>query len=83
MTQQVETLKTKITTALDALPAETLELLLEFVKLLQDKTEQKTTPQQPRIIKLGGLWAGSPEITAADIAEIRREMWVGFGESIQ
>jgi hypothetical protein len=83
MTQQVETLKTKITTALDALPAETLELLLEFVKLLQDKTEQKTIPQRPRIIKLGGLWAGSPEITTEDIAEIRREMWAGFGEKAQ
>jgi hypothetical protein len=83
MAQQVETLKTKITTALDALPAETLELLLEFVRLLQDKTEQKTTPQQPHIITLGGLWAGSPEITADDIAEIRREMWADFGEKVQ
>lgn len=83
MAQQVETLKTKITAALDALPAETLELLLEFVKLLQDKTEQKTKPQQSHIITLGGLWAGSPEITADDIAEIRREMWAGFGEKVQ
>ncbi len=78
MTQQVQTLKTKIMVALDRLPAESLELLFEFVTILQNRAKQ--APSQPNIIKLGGLWAGSPEITTEDLAETRHEMWAGFGE---
>ncbi|MBI5650175.1 MAG: hypothetical protein HZC40_07000, partial [Chloroflexi bacterium] len=33
-----------------------------------------------RIIKLGGLWAGTPEITEQDIAQARKEMWGKFGD---
>ena len=33
-----------------------------------------------RIVKLGGLWAGTPEITEQDIAEARRDMWGHLGD---
>jgi len=81
MTQTVQSLKTRIMMALDVLPVESLELLSEFVTLLQNRAKQ--TPPQPNVIKLGGLWAGSPEITAEDIAEARQEMWANFGERVQ
>ncbi len=32
-----------------------------------------------RVVKLGGLWAGTPEITEQDIADARKEMWGSFG----
>ena len=82
MTQTVQSLKTRIMMALDVLPVESLELLSEFVTLLQNRAKQ-TPPPQPNVIKLGGLWAGSPEITAEDIAEARQEMWANFGERVQ
>jgi hypothetical protein len=65
--------------ALDTLPAESLELLLEFATFLQHRAKQPPSADR-KIIKLGGLWAGSPEITTDDIAEIRRELWAGFGK---
>ena len=79
MTQTVQSLKTRIMMAV--LPVESLELLSEFVTLLQNRVKQ--TPPQPNVIKLEGLWAGSPEITAEDIAEARQEMWANFGERVQ
>lgn len=72
-------IKRKIIMALDTLPAESLELLLEIVTFLQHSVKQSPSADR-KLIKLGGLWAGSPEITADDIAEIRREMWAGFGK---
>jgi sRNA-binding protein len=33
-----------------------------------------------RIVKLGGLWAGTPEITEQDIAQARKEVWGKFGD---
>ena len=72
-------IKRKIIMALDTLPAESLELLLEIVTFLQHSVRQAPAASR-KLIKLGGLWAGSPEITADDIAEIRREMWAGFGK---
>ena len=33
-----------------------------------------------RIVKLGGLWAGTREITEQDIAEARRAVWSSFGQ---
>lgn len=32
-----------------------------------------------RIIKLGGLWKGTPEITEQDIAQARAETWKTLG----
>ena len=79
MTQDVATLKAEIISALDLLPPENLRLLREFVAFLRSRDEQPAP--QGRIVKLGGLWAGTPEITEEDIAEARREMWGHFGES--
>lgn len=72
-------IKRKIIMALDTLPAESLELLLEIVTFLPHSVKQSPAAGR-KLIKLGGPWAGSPEITADDIAEIRREMWAGFGK---
>jgi len=78
MAQDLATLKAEITSALDSLPPESLQLLREFVAFLRSQSEQPAP--RGRIVKLGGLWAGTPEITEEDIAEARREMWGRFGE---
>ncbi len=78
MAQDVTTLKAEIIPALDLLPPESLRLLRDFVAFLRSRVEQ-TAPQE-RIVRLGGLWAGTPEITEEDITEARREMWGCFGE---
>jgi len=79
MAQDVATLKREITSVLDFLPPESLQLLRDFAAFLRARAGQPT-PQEGRIVKLGGLWAGTPEITEEDIAEARREMWGHFGE---
>ena len=77
--QDVQTLKTEIISTLDVLPASSLQTLAEFVAFLREKTGQ-LPDAKGRIIKMGGLWADTPEITAEDIAEARREMWGKLGE---
>ena len=77
MAQDVATLKAEITSALDFLPPESMKLLRDFVAFLRSRSGQ-TASQEGRIVKLGGLWAGTPEITEEDIAEARREMWGNF-----
>jgi len=79
MSQEMAMLKVEITSALDFLPPESLRLLREFVAFLRSRAGQ-AAPQEGRIVKLGGLWAGTPEITEEDIADARREMWGRFGE---
>ena len=78
MAQDATTLKAEITSALDFLPPESLRLLREFVTFLRSRVKQPAS--QERIVKLGGLWAGTPEVTEEDITEARREMWGDFGE---
>jgi len=78
MTQDVATLKAEIISALDLLPPENLRLLREFVAFLRSRDEQPAP--QGRIVKLGGLWAGTPEITEEEITAARREAWAGLGE---
>jgi len=80
MAQDAAMLKLEITSALDFLPPDSLRLLRDFVAFMRSRTEQPA-PQE-RIVKLGGLWAGTPEITEEDIAEARREMWANFGERV-
>jgi hypothetical protein len=72
--QDLQTLKTEIVSALDYLPPSSLQTLAEFVAFLRAKGGQQPDAKG-RIIKLGGLWTGTPEITAEDIAEARHEMW--------
>ncbi len=78
MAQDVTTLKREITSVLDLLPPESLQLLREFAAFLRARAGQ-STPQEGRIVKLGGLWEGytfsEEEITAA-----RHEAWAGLGE---
>jgi len=79
MAHDVAMLKVEITSALDFLPPESLRLLREFVTFLRSRAGQPVP--HGRIVRLGGLWAGTPEITEEDIAEARREMWGRFGIS--
>jgi len=71
-------LKLEITSALDLLPPDSLRLLRDFVAFLRSQVEQPI-PQE-RVVKMGGLWADTPEITEEDIAEARQEMWSNFGK---
>ena len=43
------------------------------------KRSSRTTHTK-RIVKVGGLWMGTPEITEQDFAEARREMWRHLGD---
>lgn len=76
MTTQ-EQMKRQIITLLDALPVERLEEVADFVEFLRTRH----APRQPMYtpVALGGLWSGV-SIDDADIAEIRKEIWGGFGE---
>ncbi len=78
MAYDVKALKSEIAGTLDLLPPESLQLLHEFVAFLRLRSEP--AEQSAPVVKLGGLWKETPEITEADIAEARREMWQSFGE---
>ncbi|QTA88276.1 hypothetical protein [Desulfonema magnum] len=77
--QEQQALKAEIISSLDFLPTDSLRLLAEFTTFLQSKFGRANTQRQ--IVRLGGLWADTPEITAEDIAEARHEMWGKFGEN--
>jgi len=73
-----ESIKAEIVTALDLLPPEGLNMVKQFVEFL--RFQAKAAQQPPYTpVALGGLWKGV-EIKDEDIAEVRREMWAGFGE---
>jgi hypothetical protein len=56
------------------LPAEKQKEVLDFVEALEKKGDER----RPRR-SLKGLWADlGVQISADDIAEVRREMWGGF-----
>ncbi|MEK9163813.1 MAG: DUF2281 domain-containing protein [Chloroflexota bacterium] len=64
---------------LRALPAERQQEVLDFVEFLH----RKSAPIR-RHRRLKGLWADLKiNITAADIAEARREMWGNFPRDIE
>lgn len=70
MAYDVNALKDEITGTLDLLPAESLQLLHEFVAFL--RLRSKLAEPAGQVVKLGGLWKGTPEITEEDIANVRR-----------
>ena len=76
MTTQ-EQMKRHIITLLDALPAERLAEVVDFVEFLRMKQPLYATAYTP--IALGGLW---PDVVISDedISEVRGEMWHRFGE---
>ncbi|NCC33698.1 MAG: hypothetical protein EOM24_17035 [Chloroflexia bacterium] len=76
MTTQ-EQMKRQIITLLDALPAERLEEVADFVALLHTKH----TPRQPGYtpVALGGLWSGA-DADEDDIAALRKAIWGSLGE---
>jgi len=71
MTTQ-EQIKRQIITLLDALPAERLEEVADFVAFLYTKHTPHQSLYAP--IKLGSLWT-DVAISDADIAEVCQEMW--------
>lgn len=79
MTTQTE-LKQQISKVLDTLPEDKLSevaLFLEYLQYKQGHKSAQRTPYTP--VVMGNLWAGVT-ITDDDIAEVRRDMWQGFGE---
>jgi hypothetical protein len=73
-------LKQQVLTVLDTLPEEMLEEVAAFLDYLQYKLGRRPPQQTPyKPVALGGLWEGVT-IADEDIAEVRREMWGGFGE---
>ena len=67
-----------ITEKVRALPPEKQQEVLDFVEFI----ERKAAPKKPRR-RLKGLWADlKVDLTEADIAEIRREMWARFPRDI-
>ncbi len=78
MAQDAAMLKLEITSALDFLPPDSLRLLRDFVDFMRSRVEQSVPDE--RIVKLGGLWAGTPEITEEEITAARREVWSSLGE---
>jgi len=73
-----ESIKAEIVTALDLLPPEGLNAVKQFVEFLRSQAQAAQQPPYTPVA-LGGLWKGV-EISDEEIAEIRREMWAGFGE---
>jgi prevent-host-death family protein len=47
---------------------------------LEDYKRLNAEGASERVIKLGGLWKGSREITAEDLTQARREMWGRLGD---
>ena len=75
-----EALKKQVVAAVDELPRDALEEVVTFLDYLQYKLAQRSSQHIPyKPVALGGLWAGIT-ITEEDIAEVRHEMWEGFGE---
>jgi hypothetical protein len=78
MVKDIQSLKTQITSNLDSLSADSLQLLNEFVTFLRLRTHQPEALQD-NVVKLGGLWEGytfsEEEITAA-----RGEAWKNLGQ---
>lgn len=73
-------LKEQVLAIVDTLSEEDLQEVVTFLDYLQYKSEHRPsqpTPYKP--VALGGLWEGVT-IDDEDIAEVRREMWGGFGE---
>jgi hypothetical protein len=74
-------LKKQIAKTIETLPESSLLEVATFLEYLQYRESlsmrQSPTPYTP--VALGGLWPGVV-ITDEDIDEVRREMWLGFGE---
>ncbi len=65
------------------LPPERLADLAEFMEFLTFKASRDTMQHRPvevaRIVKLEGILAGY-DVSPEALAEVRRELWHGFGE---
>ena len=73
------TIEQAIVEKLRALPVEKQQEVLDFVEFLQ----RKSAPKPPHR-SLKGLWADLKiDITEADIADARREMWSNFPRDVE
>lgn len=77
--QHAEALKTEISARLNNLPLHSLQTLANFAAFLQAGYRRKPSDGR-KIVKLGGLWEGTPDLTPEDIAEARREVWGKLGD---
>lgn len=79
------TAKERLLAVIDALPDEALAEVASFAEFQRTKLESQnhqtegsdSPPYLP--VKVSGLWEGI-QISDKDIAEVRREMWEGFGD---
>ncbi len=72
---EIEELRREIET----LKKEVARLKRQSSKNERRRSTRRVTSRSKRVVKLGGLWVGTPEITEQDIAEVRREVWGQFG----
>jgi hypothetical protein len=76
-----EKLKQQLSQVIDRLPEPSLVEVATFLEFLQyrefKQTAKTETPFVP--VALGGLWQGV-HISDDDLTEVRREMWLEFGE---
>lgn len=72
----------KLQTQVKKLRAENLRLKRQLRSNGKQRktTLHRTSTPRKRIVKLGGLWAGTPEITDQDIREARQAIWKNFGK---
>jgi Protein of unknown function (DUF2281) len=71
---KIMTVEESVLQNLRELPPEQQQEVLNFVQILRQKSSPK--PSQP---SLYGLWSDLEiDITSADIAEVRQEMWGNF-----
>ena len=65
-----------IINAINELPTEAMAELQSFVSYLQFKSSEHPS----NIVQLEGLWNSVNDVSVDEIADIRKEMWSGFGE---
>lgn len=80
------TAKQRLLAAIDELPDDALAEVASFAEYQRSKAGEGRFPEPEaddtplyRAVKVGGLWKGI-HISDEDIAEVRREMWDGFGD---
>ena len=74
-------LREQLIDTIGELPEDSLPELAEFLEFLRFKRERVDSGRRPMVepVVLEGLWKGV-RLDEADIDDIRREMWSGFGD---
>jgi hypothetical protein len=74
-------LEGQILAGLRALSDEALAEVVQFLEYQRYKAEMQEQPHDTssRPVKLGGMWTGH-DLSEAEIDQVRREIWAGFGD---